>query len=334
MIKASKLRKYFLFYFLLIISLCACSSGGGSSSSTSIPTTIGPTSTPATTTVETTIATTTTTTSSTSTLKPITPPAMIMSDISGREIYGNIYLDTVWEKGVYIINGDVFIPSGIKLTIKPGATIIGKDERSCLQVAGTLEAIGTKTDKILFTTQPSLIAANRKWHGIAFFNSSASKIEYATIDQAISAVELNGDSPIPLKNILFQNNVQAVTDESGNQYIDVQRCTFLNNISAFAGIRTAGGNFSGNDFQDNQQIFEYGYYSGTIIVSNNNFEGAALVARAPAKSSGAMLFKDNWWGTVDTQAIDKLIFDEKNISTLQKIEYLPIKSERLSAGVE
>jgi hypothetical protein len=106
--------------------------------------------------------------------------------------------------------------------------------------------------------------------------------------------------------------------------------TFLNNETAFFGIRTTGSSeFTGNLFSGTPNIFGLGYYFGTTVVTGNSFRDASFVVEAPAIGFGygTINFSGNWWGSIDTNLIDHLIFDIYDDATLNEVTYLPILDE-------
>lgn len=262
------------------------------------------------------------------------PSATTVIVTSPTVVSGTQLSDAIWSSGVYLLDGTVSIPPSVTLTIMPGVKIIGKNSQ--LIVAGTLIANGTKNSNIVLTSMPttSTGVSARSHSGIVLSNSSSSNISYMTIENSNVGLSLDGISVIALRNVTFRNNGIAMTDSGGYQVMDVQYCTFIDNDSAFEGLRTSGGTFSWNDFQNNTNIFKYGYYFGQVNINNNNFIGSSLVVRAPevGYGYGSLDMANNWWGTESNQVIDTLIFDLLDLGTLQQIFYTPISSTPLRAG--
>src|SRR5512138_1200109 len=65
----------------------------------------------------------------------------------------------------YVINGDIEVPNDSALAIEPGVEIRFNGFYQFV-VRGNLQAIGTLTDSILFTTTDTITW----WHGLKFYN--------------------------------------------------------------------------------------------------------------------------------------------------------------------
>ncbi len=263
-----------------------------------------------------------------------TPATTTVIVTSPTVISGTQTSDSVWSSGVYLLDGIVSIPPSVTLTIMPGVKIIGKNSQ--LIVAGTLIANGTKNSNIVLTSMPTTSTGvnARSYSGIVLSNSSSSSISYVTIENSNVALSLDGISVIALRNVTFKNNGIAITDSGGYQAMDVQYCSFIGNDSAFEGLRTSGGTFAWNDFQNNANVFKYGYYFGQVNINNNNFVGSTLVVRAPevGYGYGSLDMTNNWWGSTSSQVINAMIFDLLDLGTLQQISFTPLLQAPLLAG--
>ncbi|MEA3476871.1 MAG: hypothetical protein U9R60_01725 [Bacteroidota bacterium] len=92
-----------------------------------------------------------------------TQPAYAKTDIPAGDVSGT------WTQSnsPYNINGEITIPNGETLTIKPGVDVIFTGHYK-FYVKGRLLALGTKQDMIIFT------AKAEGWHGIKLVNISSS----------------------------------------------------------------------------------------------------------------------------------------------------------------
>lgn len=238
---------------------------------------------------------------------------------------GIITSDLTLDAGEYWIDGLVQIPSSVTLTVSPGTIINGAKETSGLLIAGNLTSTGTLNDPVIFngvTTE--------------FNNSQGSAIAFTVFGNSNTALFLNGDSPVTINESLFINNSIAITDNFGYQYMGINNSTFSNNTTVFAGIRTLGGEFLNNQFNNNNSVFDYGYYFGDVFISNNNFDSNGFVIKAPETGYGygIVSMQGNWWGTTNSSLIDSLIYDQLDLVTLQKINYLPLLDKPNNVGAK
>jgi len=69
---------------------------------------------------------------------------------TGTNVSGIIKQDTTWtlEGSPYYLTGDIQIANGVTLTVEPGVTIEGNNNR--IRVFGNFEAIGSPNSKITF----------------------------------------------------------------------------------------------------------------------------------------------------------------------------------------
>jgi predicted outer membrane repeat protein len=80
----------------------------------------------------------------------------------------------------YCVVGDIWVNSGDLLTLQPGTTF-RFDGPYSFRVLGTLSAIGTANDSIVFTTEQT---GENRWRGLRFFSgSSGSQLAYCLIEK-------------------------------------------------------------------------------------------------------------------------------------------------------
>jgi len=75
------------------------------------------------------------------------------NEINGVFVRAEINQDTVWEADLpYIISSSLSVFPDVVFTIKPGVVVKFYDNYSRIDVQGTLKAIGTENEKIIFTS--------------------------------------------------------------------------------------------------------------------------------------------------------------------------------------
>lgn len=130
--------------------------------------------------------------------------------------------DTTWS-GIVLVNGDVYVPPGITLTILPGTVVKFKriDETSDqnlfdvdspyypqaeLIVRGRLIARGTAGKQIVFTSA-EIDARARDWGAINFLGSDGNIVEYCKIFCAYNGIHAHGSQVRVAHNEFFKNGV-------------------------------------------------------------------------------------------------------------------------------
>jgi|GEM_PF-5551521 parallel beta-helix repeat protein len=113
------------------------------------------------------------------------PPATPASAATVNIVAGSIAVDTTWTAdNVYVVQGDVTVAQGFRLTIQPG-TIVKFKTYANLVIAGTLDARGVADNQIIFTSflddsaggdtngdGPATVPAKLDWAWIEFSDTS------------------------------------------------------------------------------------------------------------------------------------------------------------------
>ena len=80
---------------------------------------------------------------------------------------GHIAADETWclADSPHQVTGEgVIVDAGVTLTIEPGVTVKGRDWNTFLTVHGQLQALGTATDPIIFTSEAD--SDHNQWGGL------------------------------------------------------------------------------------------------------------------------------------------------------------------------
>ncbi len=196
---------------------------------------------------------------------------ILVENTSGYNVYGTIYGNTTWYKSSspYTLTGNLVINNGVTLTIEPGVIVdLGSYQ---IEVRGTLDARGTSTNRIVFTSNG---VANQK---IDFTSSSTPWNEYSSsgciIDYAIvTAVSMVMDSGAPkISNCYFtSSSLVPIVSNSGSP-------TITNNVILFrypnngVHLNSGAATITGNTISGDRTM--YGIYIADIAsatISNNN----------------------------------------------------------------
>ncbi|MCX6721077.1 MAG: DUF5011 domain-containing protein [Candidatus Staskawiczbacteria bacterium] len=233
--------------------------------------------------------------------------------------------DTTLKKScTYIFRGNEIVLHGVTLTIEPGV-VIKFDSGASMSVSGTIKAIGTDAEKIIFTSflddqyggdtnadGNSSTPAEGNWQGIYFApESSGSQFEYSSFRygggslSSIGAVIKADQSAISIKNSVFENNLNrglylintSSTIDSdnflGQQYADAWLPFEARAIDVFGGSdQITNCYFKNNNF-------------GISISNWTDSGGNAVLAQTLVQNNN---FEDNWL------AIDENTFDHPTFS--------------------
>ncbi|MDI6708628.1 MAG: PKD domain-containing protein, partial [Candidatus Thermoplasmatota archaeon] len=109
---------------------------------------------------------------------------------SGGPTYlnGSVYGTLTVANSPYIATGNLYIESGRTLTIEQG-TEIRFNTGYGLYVSGALNAIGTESEKIKFTSNRAT-PRRGDWYGISFSSGSTGTLRYCLVEYAVDAVYL------------------------------------------------------------------------------------------------------------------------------------------------
>lgn len=162
---------------------------------------------------------------------------------SAVELEGDIVVDTVWSKSLspYVITGDVIIAENATLTIGPGVVVefekTGSSDGFHLEVNGTLRAIGTEDDPILFTIQDK----EYHWGHIEFTetstpwnpdNQTGSTLQYCIVEYAgngrvesseRAAIRVESASPLIHRSIVRNSKNDGIRIVSGRAVVSDNR---------------------------------------------------------------------------------------------------------------
>ena len=184
--------------------------------------------------------------------------------------------DTTWS-GEVIVNGDIYVPVGVTLTILPGTTVKFKriDEKSDqnmfdidspyypqaeLIIRGRLIAKGTKKDHLVFMSVET-DARPGDWGAINFLGSEDNIIEYARILNGYNGIHAHGSSVRVAHNEFVRNGV-GVSFKAEEETPEVpwfgKRSTLTITDNLFAnnkggiGFRNSDAEISHNEIIDNK----------------------------------------------------------------------------------
>ena len=199
---------------------------------------------------------------------------------------------------------DIIVEKGVTLSIEPGVTVYlthGMYTRLGLHVYGTLKAIGTEAEPIVFTMKPE------GWQigGICLYDSTAvegSVLEYCEILNANSAIVCMGTAPL-ISHCAISSEFGGIDLYGTPDIVPVISHNVIKNC--LRGIFTLGPS----------PIIEYNEIIGIRVgisitkdakpvIHHNNFLYNSGVCTG---SPGPIDARYNWWGTTDEDEIKRWI---------------------------
>lgn len=135
-----------------------------------------------------------------------------LPDAPATDVGGLINSDTTWTLAgsPYVLTSDLTVAAGVTLTIEPGVVVMGQSTAGLL-VNGHLQAIGTETQPITFTSAANTGAG--EWCGIDF-DGGDGRLEHAIVRYAgqygLDSITIAGqstDGPVTIANSVIQDNL-------------------------------------------------------------------------------------------------------------------------------
>jgi parallel beta-helix repeat protein len=192
---------------------------------------------------------------------------------------GIIKNDRVWNLDTIIVACDVLVDENAQLTVNPGTVILFEDY-TVLEIFGKIEAIGTNSDRILFTAKDTSGFYNNTfegWKGIKFRKygeSSNSRLSDCIVEYCNStpgALSIEDEHIVISKSIIRNNNLKG--SNTGAISITGANNTLAGNIIYNNRARDGGGvylrntNLVINNFITNN--ISIGYAAGICNIGNS-----------------------------------------------------------------
>ena len=190
----------------------------------------------------------------------------------------------------YELQNDLAVPAGVTLTIEPGAVVMGRDNTE-LKVLGRLQAVGTVTQPITFTSATD--SGPSQWSGLVF-DGGTGELRHVTVRYGGDYTSLmSNGSNITVRNVLagevriessqVRSEENTGTGDYGlyvlNSRVVVSDTLFANNgnvtsdYTLYASGASTTITVTNSTFQNNAG---YGLYAGngaTVTVTSSTVQG-------------------------------------------------------------
>lgn len=208
-------------------------------------------------------------------------------------VSGGIYTNTTWSLAgsPYIVTGNIVVFDNVTLTVDPGVVVKFNDGID-MEIRGTLSAIGTLTDTIVFTSN-SAAPVRGSWPGLDFQTDMNSTLQFVKVMYGYRGVWTFDAiyASWSVSNCRFSENTVGVyvnSAEVNNFYY----CKFDNNGNGITSVQYSS--ISNCDFVSNTNGGVGGLYD--TYVTNCNFLGNGTGAGGFRCSITGCTFSYNWVG--------------------------------------
>jgi hypothetical protein len=261
----------------------------------------------------------------------VSPDYTLVTSNTATLVGGLISKNTTWTQrdSPYLITSTIEVPAGVTLTIEPGASALMSGSGDYVFIVrGTVFAHGYP-GKMMITLDG----------GMHSFFSCENAGPDASVDLNYCAIK-NGARLIDFVKYFYlgHSEVTNLTEYSDISFGPTKDVYIeLNKFTNASGFLTGGGsnvyirynyfNTRNRAVQDAPWIVNRAG-PATIVASNFflNTDGIAVMLQGGSGSEG-IVATNNYWGTLSTIAIEKMIWDKNDDSNVASyIEYLPIRS--------
>ena len=185
-------------------------------------------------------------------------PAVPATAAGPTHVTSHITTNTTWTRTgePYIVDiPTLWVQPGVTLTIQPGVKVVMSQSLGVIEVKGNLQAIGTKTRKIVFTGGPNYFSgstAKGQWRYIGFENAGTGRLDYVDIkyggfvrnDFALwseSVLRMNSSLDVWVTNSRIHDNNNSGVLATANVPIHISSTEIDHNDIGVAVVGTTNG---------------------------------------------------------------------------------------------
>ncbi|MBI5191797.1 MAG: PQQ-binding-like beta-propeller repeat protein [Nitrospirae bacterium] len=259
-----------------------------------------------------------------------------------------IHEDTTWSRSV-VIEGVVFVPEGVTLTIEPGTEVrFGKSDAaysegdegstaevlipgSGIRVEGRVIARGTRDKRITFTSAQHKPAPG-DWGCIFLDHSKGSIFKYCNFSYSAYTIHAHFSRFDVSRCVIKQNEDGS---RLGMCRATFDHCDITGNTGKGLNFRQCRNTVTFCNIRDNHEgIFLNEKDEGCVIENNNITGNAGMALRLGEFHATDVTLNNNYWGTADLAEIDRLVYDHADDPEIGTAFIGPMAVEVAEAGVD
>lgn len=245
------------------------------------------------------------------------------------KVSGIISGNTIWteESSPYVIISTIQIPAGVTLTIEPGVTITMPSDGDMFLLHGTISARGTLNNKIIFD------GGGDSNIFITWGGTGNANLDYCIIRNSQSLWERGRGYFSMTHSEIINGGGISLSPPLADVYIEYNRFINSGTITTYqASGFTCNVYVRYNLFHSGGYIRHQGGLPGLteMIVQYNSFIDidGTILSLAQDFDTTILDATENYWDTLDTDAIDLKIHDRNDdVRVKNYIDYLPILTE-------
>ena len=217
------------------------------------------------------------------------------SGANATTVSGGIYTNTTWTlaNSPYIVMDTVVVFPNVVLTIEPGVVVKFQNNKLLEIRGGQLNAIGTATDSITFTSV-SLTPAPGIWSSVYLYASNNTTFRYCNFSYASIGINDCGNLT-QISHSNFSMNVTGAASTSCGCCMIVDTCVFTNNTTALSApaITIRNSNFRLNHYAIESVsgfTIENCVVNANMVGINCSYEGLITACVIDSNSQAAIEF--------------------------------------------
>jgi len=234
---------------------------------------------------------------------------------------------TTWNwQGERRIAEFIEIPAGVTLRLAPGTTLrfafVDRDGDGVgdagLHVLGRIEAVGTPTAPITFTSA-EIDPQPGDWQGLVFDGSKDNLFVESRVEYAQHALHAHFSSA-RLERCRLERNIEGT--RLGNSSFAIEHCLVRGNVSKGLNFFGCSNRIRRNLITGNADgVFLFENDTNSVIEANNIVDNRRYDVRLGDFYRGGKRLGENWFGTTDPAAIGERVFDGADEPGLGRLEF-------------